>query len=173
MSSDELHPDLLHHYSDLPTCDSILFGGLHLASRAAALRALNTSAQRKITLIHTVSHASVYDLLSFPMTRALEALFGELKLADLQVDEDSVGKQNGGDGGKEGMRSDTASTTKCKELKPSKKEKKKSKTLQGVIVPSSVKLSEGCEAFSTQGFEEVSVALLFMRARSFTYCSTA
>lgn len=159
MSSDELHPDLLHHYSDLPTCDSILFGGLHLASRAAALRALNTSAQRKITLIHTVSHASVYDLLSFLMTRALEALFGELKLEDLQVDEDSVGKQNGdGDGGKEGLRSDTASTTKCKESKPSTKEKKKSKTLQGVIVPSSVKLSEGCEAFATQGFEEVSVA---------------
>ncbi|ORY88986.1 hypothetical protein BCR35DRAFT_350501 [Leucosporidium creatinivorum] len=136
--------DLLNHYSLVPTCDSILFGGLHLASRASALRTLDPSASKKVTLVQTISRASVYDMLDIPITYSLETLFGDLKL-----DSRDEGAQNGAEQGGEEARSETPSTLEWKEPKSSKKEKKKTKAIKGMLVPSSVRLSEDLEADSS------------------------
>lgn len=112
--------------------------------------------------MHTVSHASVYDSLEFPITRAVKELFGELKL-EKNLRGKSPTKPNGAQDGKEADRSEASSALEWRQIKTFNKEKKRSKAWEGMMVPSSVSLSEESVAhFTGDGVEEVSLISITM-----------
>lgn len=68
---------MLNLYLNNRDCDVVLLGGLHLASRASALRALDDATKRKVKLVHTITIAPVYEELGFPISDHLKELFGD------------------------------------------------------------------------------------------------
>lgn len=126
----------MKHYLDTSTCDMVLLGGLHLASRAAALGELNAESRSKITLVRTVSMAKAFEELNLSVTNVLEG-------------QDLFGGVLGVGGGAEQQRKEvevaegkSAGSQKKSRVKKEKgKEKKVGKKAQEeMLVPASVKL---------------------------------